>query len=92
MAWMAVNSSLNTVAQTALPAWVRARALSVYLLVFQGAMALGQRDLGRDRLTLWAASHAVGRRIALIAGAVVTFRLRLVGAHGGGYHAVLALA
>jgi MFS family permease len=27
-------------AQTALPAWVRARALAVYLLVFQGGMAL----------------------------------------------------
>jgi MFS family permease len=40
-AWMITNSTLNTAAQTALPAWVRARALSVYLLVFQSAMAMG---------------------------------------------------
>ncbi len=41
MAWMSVNSTLNTAAQTSLPAWVRARGWAVYLLVFQGAMAVG---------------------------------------------------
>ena len=79
MAWMTVNSSLNTVAQTALPNWVRARALSVYLFVFQGAMALGS--------VIWGelASHIGLRRtlliagLALIAGAIVTSRSRLGG-------------
>jgi hypothetical protein len=33
--------SLNVAAQNAVPAWVRARALAVHLLVFQGAMATG---------------------------------------------------
>ncbi|HSX71766.1 MAG TPA: MFS transporter, partial [Pseudomonas sp.] len=40
-AWIAVLSSLQLAAQTAVPAWVRARALSVYILVFFGASALG---------------------------------------------------
>ena len=40
LAWVAVMSSLNVAAQRALPDWVRARGLSVYLLVFQGGMAL----------------------------------------------------
>lgn len=40
-AWIAVLSSLQVAAQTAVPAWVRARALSVYILVFFGSMALG---------------------------------------------------
>lgn len=40
-AWIAVLSSLNVSAQTALPNWVRARGLSVYLMVFFGSMALG---------------------------------------------------
>jgi MFS family permease len=40
-AWIAVLSSLNVSAQTALPNWVRARGLSVYLVVFFGSMALG---------------------------------------------------
>ena len=41
LAWMAVMSNLNVSAQSAAPNWVRARALAVYLLVFQGGMALG---------------------------------------------------
>lgn len=77
MAWMSVNSTLNTAAQTSLPAWVRARALGVYLLVFQGAMAVGSVIWGAVanwiglRMTLLAAG------IALLAGAAATFRLRL---------------
>ncbi|GAB4200260.1 MAG: MFS transporter [Wenzhouxiangellaceae bacterium] len=41
MAWITVLSSLNVAAQTALPDWVRARGLSVFLMVFFGAMSLG---------------------------------------------------
>jgi len=41
IAWMAVMSTINTAAQTAVSAWVRARALAVSLLVIQGSMALG---------------------------------------------------
>ena len=38
-AWLAMLSSLNMSAQAAVPAWVRGRALAVYLLVFFGGMA-----------------------------------------------------
>ena len=41
MAWIGVLSSLNASAQVALPAWVRARGMATYLLVFQGGQALG---------------------------------------------------
>src|SRR5690606_33664124 len=40
-AWIAVLSSLQIAAQTSVPDWVRARALSVYILVFFGSMAAG---------------------------------------------------
>jgi MFS family permease len=40
-AWIAVLSSLNVAAQVALPVWVKARGLSVYLVVFFGAMTGG---------------------------------------------------
>ncbi|AWY38395.1 MFS transporter [Pseudomonas putida] len=40
-AWIAVLSSLQVSAQTSVPAWVRARALAVYILVFFGTMAIG---------------------------------------------------
>src|SRR5713101_6124504 len=41
VAWIAMMASLNGAAQTAAPAWVRARALGVYLIVFQGGLGLG---------------------------------------------------
>ena len=40
VAWVTEMSSFNVAAQTVLPAWVRARALAAYLLVFQGGMAI----------------------------------------------------
>ena len=40
-AWVMVLSSLQVSVQTALPAWVRARGLSLYLVVFMGGMAGG---------------------------------------------------
>lgn len=49
-AWLTVLSGFNVAAQTAVPGWVRGRALSIYLLVFYGAMAVGS--------TLWGAVAA----------------------------------
>jgi hypothetical protein len=41
VAWVTVMSSMNNAAQSVLPGWVRARAMSVYLMVFFGAMSAG---------------------------------------------------
>jgi hypothetical protein len=41
MAWLITLATLNASAQLHLPRWVRARGLSVYLLVFTGTQALG---------------------------------------------------
>jgi branched-subunit amino acid transport protein len=46
-AWIAVLSSLNVSIQTALPDWVRARGLSVFVTVFFGAMSLGSLVWGQ---------------------------------------------
>ena len=40
-AWIMLVSSFNVAAQEASPAWVRARALGAYLVVYQGATAIG---------------------------------------------------
>lgn len=52
LGWMAAMSSFNISAQNAAPAWVRARVLGIYLLVFQGMLALGSFGWGAlaDRL------------------------------------------
>ncbi|MEM1181898.1 MAG: MFS transporter, partial [Acidobacteriota bacterium] len=46
-AWIMVLSTLNVAAQTALPDWVRARGLSIYLTVFFGAMTAGSLIWGQ---------------------------------------------
>jgi len=62
VAWIAMMASLNGAAQTAAPAWVRARALGFYLIVFQGGLGLGSALWG------FAAEH-VGASIALASSA-----------------------
>lgn len=46
-AWIGILACLNTAAQLMSPPWLRARSLSMYLLVLQGGMAVGS--------TLWGA-------------------------------------
>src|SRR5215472_8210973 len=41
LAWISNLATLNFVAQTAVPAWVRARVMSMYVLALQGGLALG---------------------------------------------------
>ncbi len=63
-AWIIVNSSMNAAAQLAIPSWVRARAMSVYILVFQGSVAIGSLLWGQI------ASLHGGLPLALIVSAV----------------------
>lgn len=63
-AWIIVNSSMNAAAQLAIPSWVRARAMSVYILVFQGSVAIGSLLWGQI------ASLEGGLPLALIISAV----------------------
>ena len=46
LAWIAVFSSLNVSVQTFSPPWMRAPALSVYQLIFQGGTAIGSAFFG----------------------------------------------
>jgi MFS family permease len=64
MAWLSMMSSLTTAATTASPAWVRARALSIYLLVFSATLAGGSLGWG-------ALAEQFGNRTALSIAAVV---------------------
>ncbi|MBF6440556.1 MFS transporter [Nocardia farcinica] len=41
LAWLLALSTMNATMQLLLPAWVRARGLSVYMLVFMGGQAMG---------------------------------------------------
>ncbi len=62
-AWIAVLSSLQIAAQTAVSDWVKARALSLYIVVFSGGLAGGS--------LLWGAiAQLYGTRAALLVAAM----------------------
>ncbi len=46
MAWTSTASSFNIAVQLSVPAWVQARALGMYQMVFQGGLALGSAFWG----------------------------------------------
>ena len=46
VAWIQILATLNISAQTCSPAWVRARSISLYLLILQGGMAAGSTVWG----------------------------------------------
>jgi MFS family permease len=46
LAWISILATLNLAAQTAAPHWVRARVISMYVLVLQGGLALGSSVWG----------------------------------------------
>jgi MFS family permease len=79
VAWMTVNSTLTTATQTSVPAWVRARALAVYLLVFQGAMAVGSVIWGAVATQIGLRNTFLCAGIALLLAAAATYRLKLAG-------------
>jgi predicted MFS family arabinose efflux permease len=46
LGWISILATLNTSAQTAAPGWVRARVISMYVLLLQGGLALGSAIWG----------------------------------------------
>jgi MFS family permease len=68
IAWMALMSSFNVSVQSLVPAWVRARAIAIYLLVFFGGMALGSAFWG-----------AVANRIGISAALLYAAAASIVG-------------
>jgi MFS family permease len=77
VAWIAALTTLNSVAQSILPGWVRGRGLAVYLTVFNGAMAIGSLVWGSiaGALGIRAALLIAGSGLAL--AALLVYRLKL---------------
>jgi MFS family permease/quinol monooxygenase YgiN len=76
-AWITVLSSLQLSAQTSLPAWVRARGLAVYILVFMAGMSIGSALWGHVAEIAgipWALTMAAA---GAVAGIAATWRFKL---------------
>jgi len=76
-AWIGILASLNYAAQTMAPSWVRARSLSMYLLVFQGGMAVGSTIWGAVAERIGVPNALACAALALIAGLGTIPRHRL---------------
>jgi len=74
VAWIMLMASFITAAQNMVPAWVRARALGAYLLVFQGGLALGGIIWGTIATRAGTRTALIIAAVALVAGLAATPR------------------
>ena len=75
--WLALLTTLSAAAQMTLPSWVRARGLSVYLLVLFGGLALGSVlwGAGAERIGVSRSFEIAG--VAVAVSRLFVWRLRL---------------
>ena len=81
MAWIGILACLNVAAQTMSPPSMRARALSLYILVLQGGMALGSAFWGALATKFGIPTAMLVSSVALLAGLGTVRRYRLVPQH-----------
>jgi MFS family permease len=79
-AWIGILACFNVVAQTMCPSWMRARALSMYLLVLQGGMAVGSAVWGALASRVGVPAALSWSALALVVGLTSIVRHRLTGA------------
>ena len=76
-AWIGILACLNIAAQTMCPSFLRARALSMYLLVLQGGMALGSAAWGALATRIGVPAALLCSAAALVGGLFTVRRHRL---------------
>jgi MFS family permease len=81
-AWLSLLSSLNVAVQTVVPSWVRARALSVYMLVFYGGLTFGSALWGGVAARLGVPMALLLSAAGMIAGLAATYRFHLLSGEG----------
>ncbi len=88
VAWLSTMSLFNVAAQATPPAGLRARALALYLLVFQGSLAVGSGLWGwlASRTTV-PVSMIAAAGVMIAGGAIARWKWPLEEASGGGHKA-----
>jgi len=76
-AWIGILACFNVVAQTMCPSWMRARALSMYLLVLQGGMAIGSALWGAVASRQGVPEALAWSALAMVVGLATIRRHRL---------------
>lgn len=75
--WITVLTSLNISAQTALPNWVRARGLAIFMMVFFGSMAAGSALWGQVATALSVDASLLIAAAGAVCAIPLTWRARL---------------
>jgi MFS family permease len=78
-AWICVMSSLQVAAQASLPDWVRARGLSVFMMVFMGGMAVGSLIWGYLAKRYGIEISLIAAAGSLLLGILVTWKFSISG-------------
>ncbi len=79
-AWIGILACFNVVAQTMCPTWMRGRAISMYLLVLQGGMAVGSALWGELAARQGVPAALAWSALAMVAGLTTIGRHRLTAA------------
>lgn len=80
--WITVLSRLNVSAQMALPDWVRARGLSIFITIFFGAMTIGSILWGQVASHLGIPGAQLIAATGALLAAAVTWRFKLLQGEG----------
>jgi MFS family permease len=80
VAWISILSALQVSAQMTLPAWVRARGLAAFVVVFMGGMALGSILWGQVATHIGIPAALTTAAIGMLIAIVLTWQFKL-GAH-----------
>jgi len=83
VAWISILSALQVSAQMTLPAWVRARGLAAFVVIFMGGMALGSILWGQVASAIGIPGALTAAAAGMVLAIAVTWRFKL------GQHEVL---
>ncbi|HEV8165428.1 MAG TPA: MFS transporter [Actinomycetota bacterium] len=77
LSWMAVTSTLQADLQLILPAWVRARGIAIYVVIFMAAQTVGALLWGLVANQVGLAPAVLFAAVAVLVGAAAGFFLRV---------------
>jgi MFS family permease len=77
VAWISILSALQVAAQMTLPAWVRARGLAAFVVVFMGGMALGSILWGQVATWIGIPAALTTAALGMVVAIGLTWRFKL---------------
>ena len=77
VAWISILSALQVSAQMTLPAWVRARGLAAFVVIFMGGMALGSVLWGQVATRIGIPAALTTAALGMLAAIALTWRFKL---------------